>query len=65
MSRHQRDGEERAVEAKLIYVYEAGDSSVGLPSGWVLVGLSVKGRVLDLPADLPRIEMLPETEGWE
>jgi hypothetical protein len=64
-----KDGEERRVEASLVYQFEAGDRSVGIQSGWVLIGLAVGDRMFELSSaddlDLHRyvhaLEALPDT----
>lgn len=59
----RRDGEERKVPAELLYSWVEGDSSVGLPSGWVLIGLFVGDREFDLTSkdDLHALETLGDT----
>jgi hypothetical protein len=43
-----KDGQEVKVPAELVFVFEAGDSSVGINAGFLLVGLEVNGRLLEL-----------------
>lgn len=36
-----RDGEEKRIEASLVYVWQEGDSSVGINDGWIFLGVEV------------------------
>ena len=57
-----KDGEERRVKGELVYQYVAGDSSVGIPSGWVLIGLNVGDRLFESEELVRHMEALPDSE---
>lgn len=43
-----KDGQELKIECELVLVFSEGDSSVGINSGWTLVGLQVGRKFLEI-----------------
>jgi len=52
------DGEEKKIDAKIVYIYEEGDSSVGIPSGWYVAGIEINGELWDLDRDRGNVYQL-------